>query len=856
MAVRRIEAILHQLLPQKVSAQDAADATLTLDEKIDLKTPADIWHNHGVARLGVAGIKMSDGPSGVRGDAGFGVGPKSACVPCSSALGSMWNPSLVEAVGKVLGDECTIKGVHLLLGPTCNIHRVPVNGRHFECYSEDPYLSARMVVAYINGVQSKGVGACVKHFACNDQEFERNTISSEVGQRALREIYLPPFEAACKEADVISIMTGYNKVNGVHCNEHQFLLDDVLRKEWGWQGIVVSDWLGTNSTVPSAVAGLDIEMPAPARYYGQKLKDAVETGHVPMQAINDSARRILQAARRVGATPERDGIPEGSLDKAEHRAVLLEAAQEGMVLLKNKRNVLPLNANTLKSLALIGPAVTDLQIQGGGSAGVNPYYLGQPLQSIRNLLGESEANQTTVVHAPGCMIYKNVPALLPVFGTTLTTPSGEPGILLQYFNNSEFQGDPVYTQVVGTGRLIWYGQMPAKLNPAKCSVRATTIMVPAQTGNGRFQLRTSGVAGLHVDGQLLLKRGGTTDRDGGSGAVHVQAGQAYEVQFECAWSRAGMLNVLICGFLPPGGMEEQEQEALLQSAVAAAKEAEAAVVMVGTNDDWESEGDDRTSLVLPGRQNDLIERVAAVNSNVIVVCNVGSPVEMRWAPAVPAVLHCCFAGQESANALTNILFGKISPTGKVPTTWPVRYQDTPAFAVGYPGENGRVQYGEGIYVGYRYYDAKSLLPLWCFGHGLTYSKFDFADLIISGDGKEPVRCSIKLTNSGSVRAAEVVQIYVRDVQCTRPRPEKELKAFQKVWLSAGETQTLTFDLSARDLSFFDDKLGQWVAENGEFEVMAGASCADIRCRAAFQFSGGMDRSARKRRGLLMDVSQN
>jgi beta-glucosidase len=373
---------------------------LTLEEKIGLKTAADIWHNHGVSRLGVAGIKMSDGPSGVRGAAGFGVGPKSACVPCSSALGATFNPSLVEAVGKVLGDECQIKGINLLLGPTCNIHRVPVNGRHFECYSEDPELSARVVVAYVNGLQSKGVGACVKHFLANDQEYQRHTMSSEVGERALREIYLPPFEGACKEADTVAIMSAYNKVNGIHANENPFLLDEVLRKDYGWEGIVVSDWLGTNSTVPSAIAGLDIEMPAPVRFYGNKLKKAVEAGEVPMSAIDASATRIIRAAHRTGATLERAGMAEGSLDRPEHRSVLLQAALEAVVLLKNDKGALPLQLSKSKGscLALIGPGVSDLQIQGGGSASVNPYYVEQPLQSVRALVGDEDV---TVVHEPG-----------------------------------------------------------------------------------------------------------------------------------------------------------------------------------------------------------------------------------------------------------------------------------------------------------------------------------------------------------------------------------------------------------------------------------------------------------------------
>jgi beta-glucosidase len=712
-----------------------------------------------------------------------------------------------------------------------------------------------MVVAYIRGLQSKGVGACVKHFIANDQEFERRTISSEVGERALREIYLPPFEAACKEADAVAIMSAYNKVNGIHCDMHP-LLNDVLRKEWKWQGIVVSDWLGTNSTVESAMAGLDIEMPAPVSFYGKKLKEAVLDGNVPMQAIDESASRIMRAALRVGATPERSGAVEGALDRKEHRAVLLEAASEGVVMLKNKSNTLPLKPSDLKNVALIGPAVTDLQIQGGGSAGVNPYFLVQPLDSIQALLGGA-SGQVAVTHEPGCMIYKQIPAMLPVFGTTLTTPSGsQSGILLEYFDNTDYKGEPVYTQVVGTGRLVWYGQMPAHLNPANCSVRAKTVLVPAQSGEGRFNLQTTGIGRMYLDGQLLIARPKIKGEDGMNGIVNLQKGRAYAVQFECALTRAGMLNALICGFLPPGGKEGPDQEALINRAVAAAKQADAVVVMVGTNDDWECEGDDRTTLLLPGRQNELIERVAAANPNVVVVCNTGSPVEMPWAQQVPAVLQNYFSGQETANALANIIFGKVSPSGKLPTTWPVRYQDSPTYAVGYPGENGKVQYGDGIYVGYRYFDVKNLQPLWCFGHGLTYTTFEYTDFEVKVSSNAPITCSMKITNTGSATAADIVQIYVRDVECTVLRPQKELKAFQKVLLSPGEVRTLSFPLTVRDLSFFDEKLGDWVAENGHFMVMAGSSCQDIRCSKMFNFSGGLNRSWKKRHGLAMDVSRD
>lgn len=801
---------------------------LTLEEKTSLTAGADLWHTPAVERVGLPALKVSDGPNGVRGRA-MGGGPSSACFPCGSALASTWNPELVGRVGRAVGEEARSKQVHVVLAPTVNIHRSPLGGRNFECHSEDPHLSARTAVAFIDGVQSQGVGCCVKHFACNDSEFERNTISSRVGERALREIYLPPFEAAICEAGVWSIMTAYNKVNGTYSAEHARLLREILKGEWGFDGFVVSDWFGTRSTIDSANHGLDLEMPGPGQFLGPKLLDAVKDGLVDEGVVDDMVRRLLRIAERTGAL-DAEPASERAEDLPEHRDVARQAAGEAIVLLKNERSVLPLDPAGLHSLAVIGPNAEVASIQGGGSARVSPHYQINPLEALRKRVGDAVDLRVEL----GCTNHRVLPPLGPL---GLTPPSKDGvGLLGEYFSNLELEGEPVIVKPERHLQFHWFGRFSDDLDPGQFSARFSGTFTPDTSGDYTFGLTSAGKSRLFVDGVPEVDNWTRQERGDsyfGLGStevtaqVRLEAGRPCKLRIEYTFEGSVLMGGLNVGCLRP------IPDDLLERAVATAAGADAAVIFAGSNADWETEGRDRTSMALPGRQAELIERVAAANPRTVVVLNAGAPVEADWIDAVPSALAVWYPGQEAGNAISDVLFGDRNPAGRLPTTWPRRLQDNPAF-VNYPGENGEVIYGEGIFVGYRYYEAKQIEPRFAFGHGQSYTTFGYGELRTERERvgpDDPIRVWIDVTNTGERRGQEVVQLYVEDPESRLARPPKELRSFRKIELDPGETRTVAFELDRRALSYYDPARSDWVAEPGVFELLVGASSRDIRSRA-------------------------
>jgi beta-glucosidase len=800
---------------------------MTLEEKVAMAAGADLWHSTGVERLGIPSIKVTDGPNGARGgDFGGGVG--SACFPAGICLGATWNTELIERVGQALGEEVKSKSAHVLLAPTVNIHRSPLNGRNFECYSEDPYLTARIAASYIKGVQKQGVGACIKHFVCNDSEFERHSISSEVGERALREIYLPPFETAVKEADVWAVMSAYNKVNGAYCSENHYTLIDILKGEWSFEGIVMSDWGGTYSTVDAANNGLDLEMPGPARWMGDKLLQAVQDGQVSEATIDDKVRRLLRIILKAGVK-EGPEPPERAIDRPENRKLIREAAGEGIVLLKNN-GVLPLDG--VKRIAVIGPNAVEAKIMGGGSARVKAHYVVTPLEGIRARVGDD----VQVEYELGCTSFKDIPELKMDWLTPAGGKGG--GGTIAYYDNLDLEGDPVLTETLDRTQFLWFGQVAPGIDPTCFSARLTGALDVPDSGTYTFSLTSAGVSRLFIDGELVIDNWtdyepmrGPFDLEGRALTAEVElvAGQTYQLQVEYSKQQAPRFAALRIGCLPALPAD------LMERAVQAAVEADVALVFIGTGEEWESEGFDRPDMELPGRQVELLEKVAAVNPNTVAVLNTGSPISMRWLDKVAAVVEAWFPGQECGNAIADVLFGDVNPSGRLSQTWPVCLEDNPAF-INYPGENGRVLYGEGLFAGYRYYDRKKIEPLFPFGYGLSYTTFEYGDVRLDRSeytSGESIAVSVDITNAGSVAGQEVVQFYVRDVESSLVRPEKELKAFAKVALAPGETRTVTLDLDERALSFYDDAQAQWVAEAGEFEVLVGASSRDIRCAATF-----------------------
>jgi len=802
---------------------------MSIEEKVSMLAGSDQWHSTGVPRLGIPPIKMTDGPCGARGAQREG-GTTSACFPCGTALAATWNPELVERVGAALGEEVLTKRAHLLLAPTVNIHRSPLAGRNFECYSEDPHLTARIAIGYIRGVQSRGVGACIKHFVCNDSEFERMSISSEVGERALREIYLAPFEAAIKEARPWSVMAAYNRLNGTYASEHPRLLTEILRGEWGFDGFLVSDWYGTRSTAESVEAGLDLEMPGPPRYRGEKLLDAVKAGAVAESSLDAAVRRLLEATVRAGVFEHPEETVEESIDRPEHRQLAREAAGEAIVLLKNQSDLLPLDRGRIRKLAVIGPSADAAHVLGGGSTGVTPHYTVTPLEGIRAACGDGVA----VRYERGCTNHRILPCL-----DGKLAPAG---FEAEYFDNLELVGDPVLTKRSRRIDFTWFGRIESGIDSEIVAVRFTGRFTPSESGVYRFGLTSAGRSRLLVDGAEVVDNW-TQQTPGesffGAGSVEVtaqlemQAGEEQEIQIDFCRTNPAVAGVKAGALLPVPGD-------LMERAVTAAEEADAAVVVVGLDDQWETEGRDRVDMELPGRQAEMIERVAGANRNTVVVVNAGSPVTMDWVDRVPAVLDVWLPGQELGNALADVLFGDVNPSGKLPTTFPKRIEDNPAY-LNYPGENGEVLYGEGIFVGYRYYDRKRIEPRFPFGHGLSYTRFDYGELRLDREriGAEgALEVAVEVTNAGKRAGSEVVQLYLCDVECSLARPDQELEAFEKVALEPGETKTVRFTLDRRALSFYDPAREGWVAEPGEFEIRIGSSSRDIRSRARFVLEEG------------------
>lgn len=791
---------------------------LTREEKVRLVAGHDMWTTVAIPRLGIPALKVTDGPNGARG--GSFSGKASACFPCGSALAATWDVDLVEKVGEALGDEVRAKGARMLLAPTVNIHRTVLAGRNFECFSEDPHLSARMAVAYVQGVQSRRVSVCIKHFVCNDQEYERMTISSEVGDRALREIYLRPFEAAVKEAGARGVMSAYNRIRGTYACENEALLRDVLRNEYGFAGVVVSDWFGTQSTAEALGAGLDLEMPGPSQRRGEHLIAALEEGQVDEAALDAAVCNILDLLEWTGALEEGGPEEEAASDPALHRDLLRHASASSIVLLRNEGSLLPLAPQKLSRIAVIGPNADDIEPQGGGSAQVALGEIQSPLRVIQNRF-QSTAE---ITFERGCDIHRTMPAL-------------RASARIEYFEGRDLAGEVLASEEIRRLHFTWLG-VPAKEVSTIFSARVRCAYTADETGLYAFGLVSAGRSRLVVDGEMLVDN--WTKQETGSSffgigstevseELHLEAGRSYEIVVEYSSLPMGGLGGLTIGCLAP------RPDNMMERAVEAAKNSDVAIVFLGSNPDWESEGRDRKSMQLPGHQEELIRRVAAANANTIAVVNAGSPTSMEWAEEVPGILQLWYPGQEGGQAIVDVLFGDAEPGGRLPTTFPRRIEDDPAF-LHYPGERGHVAYGEGVFVGYRGYEKKKVEPRFCFGHGLSYAEFSFGALELSSpelSADEPLVVSITVENIGNRSGSEVVQVYVADSEASVARPEKELVAFEKLVLEPGQSGEVSFTIRQRDVSFWDPHEGGWLAEAGAFEVRVGRSSADIHAVGSF-----------------------
>jgi beta-glucosidase len=805
---------------------------LSLEQKVRLLTGADSWRLYGESAVGLRPIVVSDGPAGVRGT-GFDPAMPSSSLPCPVALGATWDVRLVHDVALALGHEARARGVDVLLAPTVNIVRTPLNGRGFECFSEDPVLSARIAVAYVRGVQEAGVAATVKHYVANDSETERRSYDAHVTEGVLRELYLPPFEACVAEADVALVMAAYNSVNGAFMTANRKLLHDLLKTEWGFRGVVISDWSATYTTVPSAHAGLDLVMPGPIGPWGDQLLDEVKAGTVAEAEIDDKVARLITLARRVGAL---NGLVDGDGHQnlgAGPRALvdpalLREVATRSFVLLSNPRGLLPLRSGSLDRLALIGPNAVEPQTQGGGSIRVLPIAG----TNLAEALGD--ALDTFVTVHQGCETGTTI--AVPHDGSLRDPVSGETGVRVEVRTAG---GELVQDARFQTSVLTWWDDLPPAVHLTGSEIVMRTRYRPRV--DGPHVLGTAGIGLLRVlvDGILIAETVTSLQRDSVQALskppevralLDLHAGREVEVRVEhrpnAQAPDAGFVTLRL-GIAP-----QQEEDKLIADAVVAAAGADVAVVVVGSAEGTESEGYDRETMALSGRQDELVRRVAAANASTVVVINSGMPVLIPWADEVAAIMQVWLPGQAFAEALADAIAGVAEPGGRLPVSVPRAEADSPVL-VAQP-QAGDLVYSEGLLMGYRGYDRKGTEPLFCFGHGLGYTEWTYESIACDIDSiaaGEDLGLGVTVRNAGARSGREVVQLYVEGPDDDAARPLRVLAAFDDVTCGPGEQAVARLSVPARLFARFDDERRDWVWLPGTYTLRAGRSSRDLRLKA-------------------------
>jgi beta-glucosidase len=803
-----------------MSPIEAALAALDLETKVSLLAGQDVWSLPAVPHVGLGSLVMSDGPIGVRGT-GWGPDDPAVVLPSPTALAATWDPDLARRVGRLLAQEARRKGVHLLLAPTVNLHRTPLGGRHFECYSEDPLLTAEIGVGYITGVQDGGVGATVKHFVANDSETARFVLDAAVDERTLRELYLAPFEAVVA-AGVWAVMCAYNGVNGHTMSENGLLQNGLLKGEWGFDGVVVSDWTAAKTTVATALGGLDVAMPGPGNPWGAKLVDAVRSGEVPESVVDEMARRVLRLAGRVGLLEGVEpAVPTALTSAIDGDALAKEVAERSFVLLRND-GTLPLASPTV---ALIGVAAEEARILGGGSVTVFPPHVVSPLDGLRE-------EGVELVYEPGVDPRTKLP---PASGPEWTDPeTGEAGFRLVFRDAGGGELGRVLLDTAVTG---WTGRMPDGVDAALLdSVELSAWFRPLVFGEHRFGVGGIGDFVLTVDGRTLFadKQVAYDDDPAAGILLHpetrvgaVVEGPVLVTLTHRVWVRKGIGPVvgITLGHAEPGPTDDE----LIQRAVVAAAAAQVAVVVVATTEEVESEGFDRRSLALPGRQDDMVAAVAAVNPRTVVVVNAGSPVEMPWLADVAAVLLTWFPGQEAGAALADVLFGRSEPAGRLPTTWPVRMADCPVLDV--DPVDGVLAYREGLFIGYRAWEGRPVPPAFWFGAGLGYTTWEYSSVTVT-PSDDLATVTVRVRNTGARVGREVVQVYLVPDSPVAGRPSRWLAGFASVRAAAGETVETVVELPRRAVEGWED--GGWRTMTGGYTVEVGHDYGDTRLRASLK----------------------
>ena len=801
---------------------------LSLEEKAGFMSGKDMWFMEDVERLGIPSVQVTDCGHGVTvilDEAGQNAGC-ATCFPTAVAQAASWDRDLVHEIGSAIAREARDLGSAILLAPMVNIHRTPLGGRNYETYSEDPFLAGTLASSFIRGVQSEHIGAVIKAMTVNNQQTDQQHLNVEVSERALREIYLPAFRIPVLDAKPWGVMTAYNSVNGQPTCASRHLISEILKGEWRYDGFVVSDWRSVRSS-GSIPAGLDIEMPGPGRFMArQDILKAVADGTLSQEELNDRVSRYLRALVKSKLLDRDHPKLAAESNSTSHRALARKAAEASIILLKNSAGLLPLNRTKLNRLAVIGPNAEEARLGGGGSASVTACYSVSPLKGLKDYCGQA----IEIGFVEGVGMKGNLPIVGNQYLTTTYSGRTVNGLRAEYFNNIELKGEPSHVRIDEKVDYSWGWAAPcSQVGKSRYSVRWTghihapvtgTYRIGATCHEGGFRLFVNGKAAIDKWGQP----GSETfeaifSRRSESVEILMEEGTACDIRLE--FQKWGNKNAIRLEWKVPGEHEP------IDDAVRLASESDAAIVFVGLSNLFEGGTNDRQDISLPEGQDELIQAVAKANVKTIVVLINGTPVAMPWVENVSSIVEAYYPGQEGGNAIAKVLFGDVNPSGKLPETFPKRLEDNPSYGF-FPGAKGRVSYEEGIYVGYRHYDTRGIEPLFPFGHGLSYTKFDYGNLRIKPAADGGIRITLDVKITGIAAGAEVVQIYVKDVEASVDRPEKELKGFVKIALQPGETKAAQIHLNRDAFAFFSPVRNHWVVEEGEFEIRVGRSSKDIR----------------------------
>lgn len=787
-------------------------AQMTLDEKVDYIVGYDNWYIRGIERLGLPAVRMADGPQGVRNNT------KSTLYPSGIAAAATWDRTLINQMGIALGQDSRARGVHILLGPGANIYRSPLCGRNFEYFGEDPYLAGEVTAAYINGVQSQGVMASIKHFAGNNQEYARHSVSSDIDERTLHEIYFPAFEKAVKKADVATIMTSYNLLNSVHASESKYLNYDVLRDMWGFEGLVMSDWTSCYSPLNVATWGIDLEMPRAQCLKPEIVKNLVQTGMLDERYLDRKCQHIIQVilAFEFDKRPQLDkSIPENN---PYSDSVALELSRSAIVMLKNQDDFLPMKKG---NFFICGPNA-DKVVTGGGSGFVTPLISSSIAEGMQTM--GKKAN---------VYVYRDVPQDA-IEGMFADKDMSLPGVSVELYQNVSLEGNPV--KRYNTDK-VYISSTSAEAHEdivaENQSSRHSFWLKPSKDVSYFLKLEGNDGCRMKINGESVMEKWGSTSWQRAQIKYNFEAGKTYECVIE-HYNISGT-NALSLEFIPELFSNPVDLKAL--------KNADCVVVSLGHDSKTEKENNDRT-FSLPLGQVEYLKDVLKHNKNVVVVVNAGGAVEMAsWIPEVKSVLMAWYPGQQGGVAVSEIITGKVNPSGKLPISVEKKLEDNPTYASYYENVDrvrssninpySRVEYREGIFMGYRGYEKNKIEPLFPFGYGLSYTSFEYSDIKVSGSGDEYL-VTFNVKNTGKVAGAEVAQVYVTDNECSVVRPVKELKGFEKVYLKPGETKKVCVRLAEEAFRYFDAFTHRFVVEPGEFTVSVGSSSADIRLKTKFE----------------------